>query len=41
VFTRTDVRRPAVKPDELAYREIRRQVEALGLERIAASVAGG
>jgi 4-hydroxy-tetrahydrodipicolinate synthase len=32
VFTRTDVRRPAVQPDELAYREIRHQVEALGLE---------
>ena len=41
VFTRTDVRRPAVKPDELAYREIRRQVEALGLDRVPASVAGG
>ncbi len=35
VFTRTDVRRPAVQPDELAYREIRRQVEVLGLEQRA------
>jgi 4-hydroxy-tetrahydrodipicolinate synthase len=40
IFTRTDVRRPAVKPDELAYREIRRQVEALGLERLPAPITG-
>jgi dihydrodipicolinate synthase/N-acetylneuraminate lyase len=31
VFSSTDVRRPAVKPDDLAYYEVRRQVEALGL----------
>jgi 4-hydroxy-tetrahydrodipicolinate synthase len=33
VFSRTTVRRPAVEPDPLAYQEIRRQVEALGLDR--------
>jgi 4-hydroxy-tetrahydrodipicolinate synthase len=31
VFTNTDVRRPAVRPDDLAFNEVRRQVEALGL----------
>ena len=34
VFTCTDVRRPAVKPDDLSYREIRAQIEALGLDRL-------
>jgi 4-hydroxy-tetrahydrodipicolinate synthase len=36
VFTSTSVRRPAVEPDALAYQEIRRQVEALGLARTPA-----
>jgi 4-hydroxy-tetrahydrodipicolinate synthase len=35
VFTNTTVRRPAVSPDETGYTEIRRQVELLGLDRIA------
>jgi len=39
VFTRTSVRRPAVRPEELALGEIRRQVEALGLDRIRADLA--
>jgi len=36
VFTSTRARRPAVEPDALAYQEIRRQVEALGLARTPA-----
>jgi len=39
IFTRTDVRRPAERPDDLAYREIRRQVEILGLERVPSRTA--
>jgi dihydrodipicolinate synthase/N-acetylneuraminate lyase len=38
VFTHTDVRRPAVKPDALAYDEIRRHVDALGLARSPVSL---
>ena len=32
--TSTRVRRPAVEPDAIAYREIRRQVEQLGLDQL-------
>jgi dihydrodipicolinate synthase/N-acetylneuraminate lyase len=39
IFTRTDVRRPAERPDDLAYREIRRQVEILGLEKATSRTA--
>ena len=31
--TATSVRKPATQPDELTYRELRQQVELLGLER--------
>jgi 4-hydroxy-tetrahydrodipicolinate synthase len=31
VFTNTVVRKPAAEPDEIAYRELRREVELLGL----------
>ena len=33
VFTNTEVRKPATEPDAIAYRELRHQVEILGLER--------
>ena len=36
VFERTDVRRPALRPDDLSHVEVRRQVEALGLGHVAA-----
>ena len=38
IFTNTAVRRPAVAPDETTYREIRRQVELLGLHKAPAPV---
>jgi dihydrodipicolinate synthase/N-acetylneuraminate lyase len=31
VFANTNVRRPATRPDEIAYRELRHEVEVLGL----------
>ena len=31
--TATSVRKPATQPDELTYRQLRQQVELLGLER--------
>ena len=34
IFTNTAVRRPATRPDEIAYRELRQQVETLGLARV-------
>ena len=34
LFTNTDVRKPATEPDAIAYRELRHQVEVLGLARV-------
>ena len=41
IFTNTVVRRPAVAPDETTYREIRRQVELLGLHQVPTAVTRG
>lgn len=35
VFSNTEVRKPATEPDQIAYRELRYQVEILGLARSA------
>jgi dihydrodipicolinate synthase/N-acetylneuraminate lyase len=41
IFTNTAVRRPALEPDALAYQEVRRQVELLGLTAAVGVSAGG